>query len=76
MNSLLSEKQRNDVLYMMAELIADEKDAILAVNKIELDSCFGDKLSISIGKLHHKGSKGFKYLVKNKWYVFGDGEIR
>ena len=46
MNLQLTEKQRNDVLSTMAELIAEEKDTILAVNKIELDSYSGGDLAM------------------------------
>ena len=46
MNLQLTEKQRNDVLSTMAELIAEEKDTILAENKIELDSYSGGDLAM------------------------------
>ena len=46
MNSLLTEKQRNDVLYSMAELIADEKDAILAINRKDVANYNGSDLAM------------------------------
>ena len=46
MNSLLTEKQRNDVLSSMAELIADEKDAILAINRKDVANYSGDDLAM------------------------------
>ena len=34
------------------------------------------ELAISTDKLHHRGPMGLQHLVTNKWYVFGDGQIR
>ena len=36
----------------------------------------GAELAISTDKLHHRGLLGLKQLVTNKYYVFGDGQIR
>ena len=36
----------------------------------------GGELAISTDKLHHRGPMGLHHLVTNKWYVFGDGQIR
>ncbi|TLP82818.1 glutamate-5-semialdehyde dehydrogenase [Maribacter sp. ACAM166] len=36
----------------------------------------GAELAISTDKLHHRGPLGLKQLVTNKYYVFGDGQIR
>ncbi len=36
----------------------------------------GAELAISTDKLHHRGPLGLSQLVTNKWYVFGDGQIR
>ncbi len=36
----------------------------------------GAELAISTDKLHHRGPLGLHQLVTNKWYVFGDGQIR
>ncbi len=36
----------------------------------------GAELAISTDKLHHRGPLGLKELVTNKYYVFGDGQIR
>ena len=36
----------------------------------------GGELAISTDKLHHRGPMGLQHLVTNKWYVFGDGQIR
>ena len=36
----------------------------------------GGELAISTDKLHHRGPLGLQHLVTNKWYIFGDGQIR
>lgn len=36
----------------------------------------GAELAISTDKLHHRGPLGLKQLTTNKYYVFGDGQIR
>jgi len=36
----------------------------------------GAELAISTDKLHHRGPLGLAHLVTNKWYVFGDGQVR
>lgn len=36
----------------------------------------GAELAISTDKLHHRGPLGLNQLVTNKYYVFGDGQIR
>ena len=36
----------------------------------------GAELAISTDKLHHRGPLGLEHLVTNKWYVFGDGQVR
>ena len=36
----------------------------------------GAELAISTDKLHHRGPLGLPHLVTNKWYVYGDGQIR
>jgi len=36
----------------------------------------GAELAISTDKLHHRGPLGLDQLVTNKWYVFGNGQIR
>jgi len=36
----------------------------------------GGELAISTDKLHHRGPMGLQHLVTNKWYVFGNGQIR
>jgi len=36
----------------------------------------GAELAISTDKLHHRGPLGLKQLVKNKYYVHGDGHVR
>ncbi|MCL4116198.1 UNVERIFIED_CONTAM: hypothetical protein GTU68_010068 [Idotea baltica] len=36
----------------------------------------GAELAISTDKLHHRGPLGLDQLVTNKWYIFGDGQIR
>lgn len=36
----------------------------------------GAELAISTDKLHHRGPLGLEQLVTNKWYVYGDGQIR
>ena len=37
---------------------------------------FGGELAISTDKLHHRGPMGLQHLVTNKWYVYGNGQIR
>ena len=36
----------------------------------------GAELAISTDKIHHRGPLGLDQLVTNKWYVYGDGQIR
>ena len=36
----------------------------------------GGEVAISTDKLHHRGPMGLQHLVTNKWYIFGDGQIR
>lgn len=36
----------------------------------------GAELAISTDKLHHRGPLGLEQLVTNKWYVYGDGQVR
>ncbi|PCH51230.1 MAG: glutamate-5-semialdehyde dehydrogenase [Flavobacteriaceae bacterium] len=36
----------------------------------------GGELAISTDKLHHRGPIGLQHLVTNKWYIYGDGQIR
>jgi glutamate-5-semialdehyde dehydrogenase len=36
----------------------------------------GAELAISTDKLHHRGPLGLDHLVTNKWYVYGDGQVR
>lgn len=36
----------------------------------------GAELAISTDKLHHRGPLGLHQLVTNKWYIFGNGQIR
>lgn len=36
----------------------------------------GAELAISTDKLHHRGPLGLAQLVTNKWYIFGDGQVR
>ena len=36
----------------------------------------GGELAISTDKLHQRGPIGLEHLVTNKWYVYGEGQIR
>lgn len=36
----------------------------------------GAELAISTDKLHHRGPLGLKQLVTNKYYVYGNGQVR
>ena len=36
----------------------------------------GGELAISTDKLHQRGPLGLQHLVTNKWYVYGNGQIR
>lgn len=36
----------------------------------------GGELAISTDKLHHRGPMGLQHLITNKWYIYGDGQIR
>jgi len=36
----------------------------------------GAELAISTDKLHHRGPLGLNQLVTNKWYVYGNGQVR
>ena len=34
------------------------------------------RIAISTDKLHQRGPIGLQHLVTNKWYIYGDGQIR
>jgi glutamate-5-semialdehyde dehydrogenase len=34
------------------------------------------ELAISTDKLHQRGPIGLQHLVTNKWYIYGEGQIR
>jgi glutamate-5-semialdehyde dehydrogenase len=36
----------------------------------------GGELAISTDKLHQRGPIGLQHLVTNKWYIYGNGQIR
>ena len=36
----------------------------------------GGELAISTDKLHQRGPLGLQHLVTNKWYIYGNGQIR
>jgi glutamate-5-semialdehyde dehydrogenase len=36
----------------------------------------GAELAISTDKLHHRGPLGLEHLVTNKWYIYGEGQVR
>jgi len=36
----------------------------------------GGEVAISTDKLHHRGPMGLQHLVTNKWYIYGNGQIR
>jgi glutamate-5-semialdehyde dehydrogenase len=36
----------------------------------------GGELAISTDKLHHRGPLGLNQLVSNKWYIYGQGQVR
>lgn len=36
----------------------------------------GAELAISTDKLHHRGPLGLEQLVTNKYYIYGDGQVR
>lgn len=36
----------------------------------------GAELAISTDKLHHRGPLGLEQLVTNKWYIYGEGQVR
>ena len=36
----------------------------------------GGELAISTDNLHQRGPRGLQHLVTNKWYIYGDGQIR
>lgn len=36
----------------------------------------GGELAISTDKLHQRGPIGLRHLVTNKWYIYGNGQIR
>ncbi len=36
----------------------------------------GAELAISTDKLHHRGPLGLEHLVTNKWYIYGNGQVR
>jgi glutamate-5-semialdehyde dehydrogenase len=36
----------------------------------------GGELAISTDKLHHRGPMGLQHLVTNKWFIYGNGQIR
>ncbi len=36
----------------------------------------GAELAISTDKLHHRGPLGLNHLVTNKWFIYGNGQVR
>ena len=36
----------------------------------------GGELAISTDKLHQRGPIGLEHLVTNKWYIYGEGQVR
>ncbi len=36
----------------------------------------GAEIAISTQKLHFRGPLGAEHLLTNKWFVFGDGQVR
>ena len=36
----------------------------------------GAELAISTEKMHHRGPLGLEQLVSNKYYIYGDGQVR
>lgn len=36
----------------------------------------GGELAISTDKLHQRGPIGLQHLVTNKWYIYGEGQVR
>jgi glutamate-5-semialdehyde dehydrogenase len=36
----------------------------------------GGELAISTDKLHQRGPIGLQHLVSNKWYIYGEGQVR
>ena len=46
MNTPLTHKQRNNVLLTMAALVAENRTAILAINKLDVDNYSGDDLAM------------------------------
>ena len=75
-----------------AAIITEDKDeATLFMNEVDTAAVYhnvstrftdggqmglGAELAISTDKLHHRGPLGLHHLVTNKWYVYGDGQIR
>ncbi|MFT7605409.1 MAG: glutamate-5-semialdehyde dehydrogenase, partial [Saprospiraceae bacterium] len=37
---------------------------------------FGAEMAISTQKVHFRGPIGIGQLVTNKWFIFGNGQIR
>jgi glutamate-5-semialdehyde dehydrogenase len=37
---------------------------------------FGAEIAISTQKLHFRGPLGAEHLLTNKWFIFGDGQVR
>ena len=62
MSLLLDIKKRNAVLLDMAQLLGKERTAILAANKIDMDSYLGDDIAM---RDRLKVDQG-----KNRWYDF------
>jgi glutamate-5-semialdehyde dehydrogenase len=74
-----------------AIITEDENEALTFMNNVDSAAVYhnastrftdggqmgvGAELAISTDKLHHRGPLGLKQLVTNKYYVFGDGQVR
>jgi len=75
-----------------ATIITEDKEAArLFMNSVDVAAVYqnastrftdggqlglGAELAISTDKLHHRGPLGLDQLVTNKWYIYGDGQIR
>ncbi|MEL7220894.1 MAG: aldehyde dehydrogenase family protein, partial [Bacteroidota bacterium] len=72
-------------------ITTDEEEAAIFMEKVDCAAVYhnastrftdggqfglGAEMAISTEKLHHRGPLGLDQLVTNKWFVYGDGQVR
>ena len=62
--------------HLARQQLSTKKKMVPSVAHIRKGRNFTTELAISTDKLHQRGPIGLQHLVTNKWYVYGNGQIR